>query len=66
MPPDFLTPERKKIRFFGTTDLEKNTKKLAINNSNKIICAWYHREVSGEHTYLPKKIGISPVMIILN
>ena len=28
MPPDFLTPERKKIQFFGKIDSEKNMKKL--------------------------------------
>ena len=28
MPPDFLTPERKKIQFFGKIDSEKNTKEL--------------------------------------
>ena len=28
MRSDFLTPERKKIEFFGKIDLEKNTKQL--------------------------------------
>ena len=27
MPLDFLTPERKKVQFFGKNDSEKNTKK---------------------------------------
>ena len=42
MPPDFLTPERKKIPFFGKSDSEKKYKKnFRVNNDNKIIRAWY-------------------------
>ena len=56
MPADFLTPERKKkIQFFGITDSEKIQKNFIVNNNNRIIHAWYLREVPGEHTYLPKK-----------
>ena len=56
MPPDFLTPERKKkIQFFGITDSEKIQKNFIVNNNNRIIPAWYLQEVPGEHTYLPKK-----------
>ena len=48
MPPDFLTPERKKIQFFEKIDSKKKIQKnLVVNNNKKIIRAWYPREAPG-------------------
>ena len=67
MPPDFGTPERKKTPFFLEKLIRKKIQKnFIVNNSNRIIRAWYLREVPGEHTYLPKKTGIFLLKIIIN
>ena len=56
MPPDFLTPERKKKKNFLETLIRKKIQKsFAVNN-----------KAPGEHTYLPKKTGIFPVKTVRN
>ena len=40
MPPDFLTPERKKIHFLEKLIREKIQKIFIVNNNDKIIRAW--------------------------
>ena len=42
MPPDFLTPERKKNTYFGKLIRKKIQKNFIVNNNNNtIICVWY-------------------------
>ena len=41
MPPNFLTPERKKNTIFWKHWLGKKIQKIFLINSNKIIRAWY-------------------------
>ena len=57
MPPDFLTPERKKKNNFLETLIRKKIQKSFAVNNNK---------APGEHTYLPKKTGIFPVKTVRN
>ena len=68
MPPDFLTPERKKtkMQFFGKIDSEKNTKNFTAKYNNKTIRPWYLQEATAEHIYLPKKTGIFPLRFVRN
>ena len=39
---------------------------MMINNDAYISVLPYLRKAPGEHTYLPKKTGISPVKIVRN
>ena len=57
------TQKKKKL---WKIDSEKISKNFIVNNNNRIIRAWYLREVHEEHTYLPKMTGIFPVKIIRN
>ena len=42
MPPDFLTPERKKKNNFLEKLIRKELQKnFIVNNDNKIMRAWY-------------------------
>ena len=74
MPPYFVTPEpRKKTKqkpkkkdFLEKLIRKKYKEYFIVNNSNKIICAWYLREAPGQHTYLKKKTGIFPLKIVRN
>ena len=66
MPPDFLTPERKKYNFLEKLIRKKVQKNFIANNNDRIIRAWYLRKVPGEHIYFPKKTGIFQVKIIKN
>ena len=64
MPPDFLTPERrKKYNVLEKMIWKKIQLNFTVNNNNKIVLVWYLREAPREHTYLPKKTGIFPLKI---
>ena len=66
MPPDFLTPERKKYTFLKKLIRKNIQKSSLINSNNKIIRTYYLWEAPGEHMYLPRKITIFQLETVRN